>query len=118
MNSNVVREAYELNCPVMTADGAGESRSLFGIDASNIIIDTVKPAEDGTGDVIIRLYECMRAAVRCTLTTSLPVGTVTQTNMLEVAEKMLETDGGAINLEFRPFEVKTLRLGCGSVRVN
>jgi hypothetical protein len=38
--------------------------------------------------------------------------------MLEVAEKMLETDGGAINLEFRPFEVKTLRLGCGSVRVN
>ncbi len=113
ISSNVVREAYEVNCPVAITAGTSESRSLFAIDASNIIIDTVKPAEDGSGDLIVRLYECMRTSTRCTVKTALAINSAVQTNMLEVPEKVLKTGGVSISLEFRPFEIKTLRLGCG-----
>lgn len=50
--SNVIREAYELNCPVRTFTGETGEKSVFSIDASNIIIETVKPAEDQSGIIL------------------------------------------------------------------
>ncbi len=108
--SRVVREAYELNCPVATASGAAVERSLFSVDAPNVIIETVKPAEDRSDDVIVRLYEAKRMTTRCTLTLSLPVISAAQTDMLENVEGELTSEGGTIALEFRPFEVKTVRV--------
>ena len=109
-DSGVVREAYDLNCPVLAASGAAGERSLFGVDAPNVIIDTVKPAEDGSEDIIVRLYESMRTATRCTLQTSLPVSSAGQTDMLERGERDLGCLNGVIPLDFRPFEIKTVRL--------
>jgi len=108
--SPLVREAYELNCPVITAAGAAGERSLFALDAPNVIIDTVKPAEDGSGDVILRLYECKRSDTYCAMKTSLPVAEVFQTNMLETEQAKLVIENGRIPLDFRAFEIKTLRL--------
>jgi len=112
--SAVVQEAYELNCPVMTAAGAAGNRSLFAVDAPNVVIETVKPAEDGSGDVIVRLYEAKRTATRCTLSTTLPVSGAAQTDMLENVQAALECEEGKIGLDFRAFEVKTVRLTLGA----
>jgi len=109
-DSGVVREAYDLNYPVLVVPGAAGERSLFQVDAPNVIIETVKPAEDGSGDLILRLYESKRMATCCVLTTSLPVAAAEQTNMLEEAEAELPCEHGEIPLKFRAFEVKTLRL--------
>ena len=111
MASGLVQAGYELNVPLQTAAGGAGQASLFALDASNIIVDTVKPAEDGSGDVIVRLYESMRTATRCRLTTALPVGRAALTDMLEneLDELVLE-QGASLTLEFRPFEVKTIRL--------
>jgi alpha-mannosidase len=109
-DSPVVQEAYALNCPVTTAPGAAGERSLFSLDAPNVVIETVKPAEDGSGDVIVRMYESKRMATRCTLSTSLPIRGAAQTDMLERVEEELRCEGDKIELEFRAFEVKTLRL--------
>jgi alpha-mannosidase len=108
--SEVVREAYEVNSPVMVAAGAGGERSLLSVDRPNVVVETVKPAEDGSGDLIVRLYEAKRTATRCALTVSLPVASAAQTNMLEETEAELDLAGDGVSLEFRPFEVKTLRL--------
>ena len=108
--SPVVREAYEINCPVTTASGAAGEQSLFSVDVANVIVETVKPAEDGSDDVIVRLYEAKRMATRCVLSTSLPVAGAAQTNMLEQVEEDLGCDSGRISLDFRAFEVKTVRL--------
>lgn len=108
--SDVVRQGYELNCPATTASGAGGEKSLFSLDAANVIIETVKPAEDGSGDCIVRLYEAKKTATRCTLTTSLPVKSVGLTDMLENAKTETTCEGGKISLDFGPFEIKTLRL--------
>jgi len=109
-DSDVVRQAYELNCPVLTISGNGGWRSLFTVDMPNIIIETVKPAEDGSGDVIIRLYESKRMATTCVLTTSLPATAAAQANMLEERQRRLKLSRGRVALAFRPFEIKTIRL--------
>ncbi|MBN1811512.1 MAG: alpha-mannosidase [Anaerolineae bacterium] len=109
-DSDVVREAYDLNCPVLVVPGAGGERALFCVDAPNVIVESVKPAEDGSGDLILRLYESKRTATRCVLTTSLPIAAARQANMLEETEAELRCEGGEILLDFRAFEIKTLRL--------
>jgi alpha-mannosidase len=109
--SDIVREAYELNCPPLVLKGrAATQGSVFGVDVPNVVIETIKPAEDGSTDVIARLYECMRTATRCTLTTRLPVRAATQTDMCEEDQRELACADGRIALDFRPFEVKTVRL--------
>jgi alpha-mannosidase len=108
--SDVVREGYDLNVPALVAPGDAGTVSLFTVDAPNVIIETVKPAENGSPDIIVRLYEAKRMATRCTLTTALPVASAVLTDMLENVQAALACDVGVIPLEFRPFEVKTVRL--------
>ncbi len=108
--SGVVREAYELNAPVLVLPGSAGERSLFSLDAPNVVIESVKPAEEGSGDVVIRLYEAMRRPTRVTLTTSLPYSAAFYCDMLENPLHELETSQDQIHLDFRPFEIKTILL--------
>lgn len=111
VDSDVVREGYELNAPLMAVPGDGGTQSLFSVDAPNVIVETVKPAEDGSGDIVVRLYEAKRAAVRCSLTTTLPVVSACTSDMLEtVVHEELPVTDGTMSLDFGPFEVKTVRL--------
>lgn len=111
MESDLVRQGYELNVPVLVQVGKAGTRSLFSIDAPNVILETVKPPEDGQeGDLILRLYEAMGTGTQATLATSLPVRFAYRTDMLEQVEAELDLVDGRVSLDFRPFEIKTLRL--------
>ncbi len=61
--ADVARKGHEFNNkPIVwnvEADFGDEleGRSIASVDSANIIIDTVKPAEDGKG-IIVRAYEC------------------------------------------------------------
>jgi len=110
LDSDVIRAAYELNAPpLVLADYAGEG-SLFTVDADNVIIETVKPAEDGSPDIVVRLYEAKRTATRCILHTTLLARQALATNMLEEDGTPLPLQDGRVALALRPFEVKTVRL--------
>ncbi len=109
-DSDLVRQGYELNAPPVVGAGDAGAQALFEIDAPNIILEAVKPAEDGSGDVIVRLYEAMRTATRCTLSTTLPMSDAAETNMLERNGRSIAVNDGKVKLDFRPFEIKTLRL--------
>ncbi len=109
-DSNVVHEAYELNVPVMVVPGAGGEGSLFSLNAPNIVVEAVKLAEDGSGDVIVRLYEAKHMATGCTLVVGLPVKAASETDMMEENAAPLSCAYGKVALEFRPFEIKTVRL--------
>ena len=112
IESGVVREAYDLNVSPLVVEGVCQppEQSLFGLDAGNIILETVKPAEDGSGDLLLRLYESMRTGTRCTLTTSLPVRAAVLTDLVEQEVTSLVWADGKTTLDFRPFEIKTIRL--------
>lgn len=117
LDSPVVREAYELNYPVSLVHGGGcGAQSLLCIDQANVIAETVKLAEDGSGDWVVRLYESKGASVVCKLYTGLSIAAVSDANMLE--EKIAEVphEGGDVRLQFRPFEVKTIRLALRKTR--
>ena len=75
-----------------------------------MIAETVKLAEDGSGDWIIRLYESKGASVACELHFGLSVARVYEANMLEERMAELPHEGGNVLLQFGPFEVKTIRL--------
>jgi len=112
-DSDVIREGYEMNCPIQVHSGAAGKASVFGIDAKNIILETIKLAEDGSNDIIVRLYEAKRNLTHCVLSTILPIIKATETDMLERYKSELSVSNKLIDLDFRPFEVKTLRLFIG-----
>ena len=109
-DSPVVEEAYRLNVPMGIADGSCRTFSAFQLDKENVWIDTVKPAEDGSGDGIVRLYESKKADTCCTVKIGLPVQRVWACDMLENTQEALSIEDGAVPLHFHPFEVKTLRI--------
>ncbi len=114
---DVVPQAYDLNNPVIMAktgiwnDPAGEpfEHSLASVDEPNVIIETVKCAEDGAG-IILRLYEHHRARGAATLRVGFELAAVYECNLLEENQRPLEHDGGSVRLEMRPFQILTLRL--------
>ena len=110
MDSPVVAEAYALNVPLRVAPGTCATFSAFSVDAPNVFIDTVKPAEDGSGDVVLRLYEAKRADTRCALSVNIPARRVWACDMLENREEELPLQDGCVWLDFHTFQVRTLRI--------
>ncbi len=114
MDSDVVRQGYELNVKPYLASGSGQDFSMLSIDQANIILDTMKPAEDGSGDIILRLYESKKAATSASVQLSrelLTAGSsVYACDMLENVTEELAVSDGALVLSFHPFEIRTIRI--------
>ena len=110
-SSDVVKQAYELNVAPAVVTGGALDASYLSVDNDNIIIDTVKMAEDGSGDIIVRLYESKKAAVSAKLHAAFTKNFKAYScDMLENKEEKLSVEDGAVALDFKAFEIKTLRL--------
>lgn len=110
IQSDVVKQGYELNVKPVVAMGATKAFSALCIDKENIILDTMKPAEDGSGDLILRFYESQKAAQTATISLAVGAYKAYVCDMLENVEEELEVVNGNISLEFRAFEIKTIRI--------
>jgi alpha-mannosidase len=84
-------------------------QSLLATDHPNIVIETVKRAEDGNG-VIVRFYESQRQRGQVTLTAGFALSSAWQTNLLEENQAQLPTSGHDVTLYVKPYEIVTLRL--------
>ena len=109
VDSDVMRAGYELNVPVTRTKGYADF-SLLSIDKPNVVIETVKAAEDGSGDTIVRLYESKHASCTAELTLNMPVRHVYACNMLERELDEIACEEGKVKLNLHGFEIKTLRL--------
>ena len=115
--------AYEYNDPVRAVFSPRKSGtlpdrfSLFKLSASNIILETVKKAED-SDDWILRLYESENKDCTVTLSVNAGVTAAAECDLMENEEDELPVisavqngiPGVDITLSFRPFEIKTVRL--------
>jgi alpha-mannosidase len=113
-NETTVAAAYALNDPLIAArvsgQGAGGAPGSFvSCDAANVVIETVKMAEDSDG-VIVRLYETQRRRGPITLTTSFPIKSAERVNLLEDPGAELAVSGNQASYSIRPYEIATLRL--------
>lgn len=107
---DVVRQAYELNIKPVVVQGGYRDRSFLQIEQENVLLDTVKLAEDGTGDMIIRLYEAKKSAITTALHMEIPNMKVYVCDMMENILEEIPVKEGTFELPFHAFEIKTIRL--------
>ena len=108
-DSDVVRQGYELNVKPQISGGAVDTFSAVTIDKANVILDTMKPAEDGSGDIILRLYESKKAAITAKVR-SMFGEKAYLCDMLENVTEEVPVENREMTLSFRAFEVKTVRI--------
>jgi alpha-mannosidase len=107
-----VRDGYAQQLPLRPTSG-GEVAPFLEVDEAAIVVESVKAAEDRSGDVVVRLYEAHGTRARGVLRTGFPWTTVTETDLLERATHhgaVVAVDDDAVRLELRPFQVVTLRI--------
>ncbi|MBR5152145.1 MAG: alpha-mannosidase [Clostridia bacterium] len=109
-DSGVIQAGYELNCPISAFNGCGETTSFASLSHSNIILEWAKQAEDGSGDIILRLYESTNSKTVCTLNLGFAVKEAYLTNMAETEQTPVPVNNNQIPLTLGGFEVITLRL--------
>ncbi|OZM82139.1 glycoside hydrolase family 38 C-terminal domain-containing protein [Pseudonocardia sp. MH-G8] len=110
--SDAVREGYALGTPERRVTGAGAVRPLAAVEGP-VVLETVKPADDRSGDLVLRLYEPLGVRARAAVRLDVPVTGVREVDLLEDDRQgsALDTvDGQAISLRLRPFEIVTLRM--------
>ncbi len=107
---DAVQMAYQLNFPVRKIVGTNPVEPLVSSSSDQVVIETIKLAEDGSGDLIVRLYEATGGRAHTILTINGVASEIKTVNLLEHAlEQGEKTTGSAIELSFRPFEVITAR---------
>ncbi|MEU5216875.1 glycoside hydrolase family 38 C-terminal domain-containing protein [Streptomyces sp. NPDC020807] len=107
-----VREGYEANLPERTVPGSAAVDPLVATGHAAVVVEAVKLADDGSGDVVVRLYEAHGGRARTTLATGFPWETMTETDLLErplPGAVPHGPDGAGPELTLRPFEIRTLR---------
>jgi alpha-mannosidase len=82
---------------------------LVASSSANVVVDTVKPAEDGQG-WIMRFYESNGVRGPATLSFGVPVTQASLSNTLEEPGAALALAGNAVSLDVRPFQIGTLRV--------
>ena len=115
-NSGVIRSAYELNSPAAAMHDSGYARSgaalsLCSIDGSAVIIESIKAPENNAGnELILRMYESLGGRHRTVVHFSRELCAAAETDMLEDNPRTLPVQCRDLSLEFRAFEIKTIRV--------
>lgn len=85
---------------------------LVAVSDPAVVVEAVKLAEDGSGDLVVRLYEAHGDRSAATLTTSIEWDGVDTTDLLErpvESTAVLSVARRGVELRLRPFEIVTLR---------
>ncbi|MBP2476275.1 alpha-mannosidase [Crossiella equi] len=111
--ADAVRAGYRVNLPERVVTGSGEAVApLVGTDNPAVVIESVKLAEDRSGDLVVRLYEALGCRAKARLALGVRVSGAHSTDLLERrwAETVeYEVTAGGVELSLRPFEIRTLR---------
>ncbi|MFJ4028216.1 alpha-mannosidase [Paenarthrobacter sp. NPDC089989] len=110
--ADAVEEGYRANLKPRYADGSRPVEPLVSVSNPAIVVEAVKLAEDGSGDVIVRLYESLGQRSKGTVMANFESSGVVATDLLErtVEAPGVVCTGGAAELVLRPFQLVTLRI--------
>ena len=109
--AGTVAEAYKLNQPllVQTETERKPAYSFASVDASNVIMETVKNAEIGEGTVI-RMYESENAYTKTKLTVNADFRKAFICNLLEETESEASVNGNVVEVVLKPYEIVTVKV--------
>ncbi|XP_067676856.1 alpha-mannosidase 2C1-like isoform X2 [Haliotis asinina] len=108
-DAGVIQVAYNLNSPLILRPSLAlilplDGISYFRLDTNQVVLETVKVSEEDPQSLILRLYESFGGSVSATLSTLLPIRSVSRCNGLE---EMLADEE---DVEFIPDHPATIRL--------
>ena len=113
--AGTVREAYSLNQPLECRKLSAkqgklpESFSLVSCGCENVVIDTVKKADD-SDDLVIRLYESFDRRTNAVLNFGFDFEKAVLCDMMEREIAPLQKQGRSVPVSLHNFEVATLKL--------
>ncbi|WP_430297168.1 glycoside hydrolase family 38 C-terminal domain-containing protein [Sinomonas sp. B1-1] len=113
--ADALREGYEVNLPERTVRGARDVEALVSVSESSLVVEAVKLAADGSGDVVVRLYESLGARAEAEVAAGFECAAVDAVDLLErplapgAPSPIAGGGGGTARLRVRPFELVTLR---------
>ncbi|GAA2300589.1 alpha-mannosidase [Streptomyces violaceusniger] len=111
---DAIAEGYALNLPLRVGSAA-PAAPVITSDHPAVTVEAVKLADDGSGDVVVRLYESLGGRARAVLRTGFPLGGAQVTDLLErpPAERAAEVSAAGedqLAVTLRPFQILTVRL--------
>ena len=107
-----VQESYKLNQKAYAVTGKLQTSgtSFVTVDKSNVIIETVKPAEAEDG-IIVRLYECENSLTKATLIFgNVEIEEVVECNLMEEEEQTISQTENQVTVTVKPYEIKTYKV--------
>ena len=108
-------QAFCLNVPMTAMLSAGKKKSgasgisIVQTDRDNVVVDTVKYAEDGNG-IIVRLYENMNRTTDFRLRFGFAIEKAVCCDLLERQTGEVAVENNALCDSIRPYEIKTYRI--------
>ncbi|MFC9842186.1 alpha-mannosidase [Streptomyces sp. NPDC060223] len=107
---DAITEGYAVNLPLRPGPAIGPQPPLVHVDHPDVVVETVKLADDRSGDVVVRLYEARGGRTHAVLCADFPVEAVHDTDLLEEHPTPHPHRHGRVPLTLRPFQIRTLRL--------
>ncbi len=113
--TDVAKEAYYLNEPMVAIAATGESDCLptafsaVTLDRENIICETVKEAERD-GDTVIRMYESRNCRTTVNVKLGIPTQRVFLCDLMEREIEELPVKDGTVSVKLGGFEIVTLKV--------
>ena len=110
-----VEMAYGLNLGVYSFieeahDGSlPETLSFISSDCGNVVIDTVKKAED-SDDIIVRIFECHNKRSEVTVTYYKEIEDVTECTLMEDEISNVAAESNQFTFTIKPYEIKTFKI--------
>ncbi len=112
--ANIQKEAYCLNVPMYGArvkapGGKLDTTSVLSIDVDNVMVETVKLAENGKG-TIIRMYENQNKRTNATINWHKQFASVVECDLMENEIGAPTTMVSEFKFTIKPFEIKTFKV--------
>lgn len=114
-DGGTVKMGYQLNVPIYARveqphkGTLPSALSMIGVNCDNVIIETVKKAED-SNDLIIRMYECYNKRTDVKVAFFKPLLKVVECNMMEKAIQPVDVQENTFSFQIKPYEIKTFKL--------
>lgn len=108
-----IREGIRLNIPARHIRGAHAVAPLVTVEEGNVLLDAVKIADDGSGDLVVRLHETLGGHTRARLRIGATVREVAPADGLErllADARGVTLEDGEISLSLSPFQLVTIRV--------
>ncbi|MET1022153.1 MAG: glycoside hydrolase family 38 C-terminal domain-containing protein [Arthrobacter sp.] len=111
--ADAVAEGYRTNLAPRMLQGAHGAEPLLTVSNQALVVEAVKLAEDGSGDVVVRIYESLGERSAGFVAANFATSGVRTVDLLErpAAAPGVTLRRDSAELALRPFQLVTLRFG-------